>query len=311
MTRWPDIPYARWRPTGDSFHMWAQIVGKFRMAQTPWINHSWQATFYVTARGLTTGLIPGAAASYQATFDFVDHVLRIEASDGGRQELPLAPMPVAEFHARFIDALARLGAPTALHHAPNEVPDPLPFREQTAPGGYDREAARDFWRALVAIDAVLKRFRTGFLGKASPVHLFWGALDLAVTRFSGRIAPPHPGGIPALPDAVTREAYSHEVSSAGFWPGGSGVDAPSFYSYAYPMPDGFATARAAPAEARFDAALGEFVLPYDAVRASTDPEATLMAFLQSTYDAAADLANWDRAALDCAIGEARRPRAPG
>jgi hypothetical protein len=311
MASWPEIPYARWKPTGESLHMWTQIVGKFRLAQTPWINHSWQATFYVTARGLTTSLIPGALNSYEVVFDLTEHRLQIEASDGRGETLALEPMSVAQFHARFVDALAGLGAPTKFHHAPNEVPAPVPFREQTAPGAYDPDAARDFWHALVAIDGVLKRFRTGFLGKVSPVHLFWGSFDLAVTRFSGRKAPLHPGGVPALPDAITREAYSHEVSSAGFWPGGGGIDEPTFYAYAYPTPDGFADAGVQPAQAYFHQGLREFVLPYDAVRTAPDPEAALMAFLTTTYAAAADLGGWDRKALESELGRPRIPRALG
>jgi len=308
MARWPDIPYARWQATGDSLHMWSQIVGKFRLAQTPWVNHSWQATFYVNGRGLTSSLIPGADTGYETAFDFIDHQLHIDTTDGRRQSVALEPMSVADFHARFLAALEKLGAPTDLHGAPNEVPDPVPFRDQTIPGAYDPQAARDFWRALVAIDRVFKRFRTGFVGKVSPVHLFWGSFDFAVTRFSGRPAPLHPGGFPALPDAVTREAYSHEVSSAGFWPGGGGTDYPAFYAYAYPSPDGFKDAAVAPEAAFFDEGLGEFVLPYDAVRRAADPQAALTAFLVSTYQAAADLGGWDRLALECDIGEPRVPR---
>ncbi len=306
---WPEIPYSRWKPTGDSLHMWTQIVGKFRLAQTPWINHSWQATFYVSGRGLTSSLIPGAEASYETIFDFIDHALHIDATDGRRESIALEAMPVAEFHRRFLEALGRLGAPTGIHHAPNEVPDPVPFRDQTGPGAYDPDAARDFWQALVAIDGVFKRFRTGFLGKVSPVHLFWGSFDLAVTRFSGRTAPLHPGGFPALPDTVTREAYSHEVSSAGFWPGGGGLEEAAFYSYAYPTPDGFGDVPVSPAQAYFDAKLGEFLLPYDAVRTAADPEAALMSFLTTTYEAAADIGEWDQAALECEFGRPRIPRA--
>jgi len=311
MAIWPEIPYARWQPTGASLHMWTQIVGKFRLAHTPWINHSWQATLYVNGRGLTTSLIPGPTCSYEATFDLVDHRLHVDATDGRRESLALEPMSVAQFHERFVDALARLGAPTAFHGAPNEVPAPVPFREQTGPGAYDPDGARDFWRALVAIDGVFKHFRTGFLGKVSPVHLFWGSFDLAVTRFSGRPAPLHPGGIPALPDPITREAYSHEVSSAGFWPGGGGIDEPTFYAYAYPTPDGFSAAPVEPAQASFHADLGEFVLPYDAVRTAEDPEAALLSFLLTTYQAAADLGSWDRKALESDLGRpgvARRIR---
>ena len=308
MTNWPDIPYQRWAPTGASLHMWAQIVGKFRFALTPWINHSWQAAFYVNGRGLTTSLVPGPDVSYEAVFDLLDHCLVIQATDGRTERIGLDAMPVAAFHSRFNEILGRLGVMVDMHGAPNEVADPVPFAEQTGPGTYDRDAAHDFWQALVSIDRVFKRFRTGFLGKTSPVHLFWGSFDLAVTRFSGRTAPPHPGGVPALPDDVTREAYSHEVSSAGFWPGGGGTDYPAFYAYAYPTPEGFGAASVSPAEARFDDGLGEFLLPYDAVRTAPDPEAALMAFLQSTYAAAADRAGWDRAALDADIGEPRRPR---
>jgi hypothetical protein len=308
MASWPEIPYARWKPTGESLHMWTQIVGKFRLAQTPWINHSWQATFYVTARGLATSLIPGAERSYEVTFDFIEHRLQVDSTDGRRESLALEPMSVAQFHARFLEALARLGAPTDFHHAPNEVPAPVPFREQTAPGAYDPDAARDFWRALVAIDGVFKHFRTGFLGKVSPVHLFWGSFDLAVTRFSGRPAPLHPGGVPALPDPITREAYSHEVSSAGFWPGGGGIDEPALYSYAYPTPDGFADAVVQPAQAYFHRDLGEFILPYDAVRTARDPDAVLMAFLDTTYQAAAGLGGWDRKTLESDLGRPRIPR---
>jgi hypothetical protein len=311
MASWPEIPYPRWKATGESLHMWLQVVGKFRLAQTPWINHSWQATFYVSARGLTTSLIPGVVSSYEVVFDLIEQRLHIEATDGRRQSLALEPMSVAEFHARFVEALGRLGAPTEFHHAPNEVPAPVPFREQTEPGAYDPDAARDFWRALVAIDGILKRFRTGFLGKVSPVHLFWGSFDLAVTRFSGRPAPLHPGGVPALPDAVTREAYSHEVSSAGFWPGGGGVDEPTFYAYAYPTPDGFGDVGVQPAQAHFHQDLREFVLSYDAVRTAKDPEAALMAFLTTTYAAAADLGGWDREALESDLGRPRIPRAVG
>ncbi|HIC81742.1 MAG TPA: hypothetical protein EYP07_12390 [Kiloniellaceae bacterium] len=309
MTAWPDIPYARWKDTGASLHMWSQIVGKFRLAQTPWINHSWQATFYVTGRGLGTSLIPGSPAGYDIAFDFLDHQLTVDTTDGRRETLALAPMSVADFHARFLALLEKLGAPTDIHHAPNEVPDPVPFRQQTDPGAYDPAAAQDFWQALLAIDGVFKQFRTGFLGKVSPVHFFWGSFDLAVTRFSGRPAPLHPGGFPALPDTVTREAYSHEVSSAGFWPGGGGIDEPSFYAYAYPTPEGFGDMPVRPAEAYFHKDLGEFVLPYEAVRKAADPEAALLAFLQSTYEAAAERGAWDRAALDCPLGQPRIPRA--
>lgn len=304
---WPEIPYPPWQHTCTALHLWTQIVGKYRLARTPWQNHSWHATLYVTARGLTTGLIPDGPGT-QVDFDFIDHAVIISASDGALRNLPLAPMTVADFDTRFRALLGEVGADPAFHGTPNEMPNPVPFAEDTGHASYDPDAAARFWRALLRIDAVFKRFRTGFLGKASPVHLFWGSFDLAVTRFSGRAAPPHPGGIPALPDPITREAYSHEVSSAGFWPGGGLIDYPAFYAYAYPAPDGFAGAKVAPAQARFDDALGEFLLPYDAVRAAADPEQTLLDFLQTTYDAAARLADWDRAALECPLGRAGAPR---
>ncbi|MEO1251353.1 MAG: DUF5996 family protein [Pseudomonadota bacterium] len=304
----PDIPYERFKATGQSLHMWTQIVGKFRLLMTPWINHSWQATFYVNARGLTTSLIPGGDRAYEAMFDFRDHCLRIETTDGRDASFALEPMSVAEFWERFLTSLDKIGAPTDLHGSPNEVPDPVPFAAQTIAGGYDPDAAHDFWTALVFVDSVFRKFRTGFLGKSSPSHLFWGSFDLAVTRFSGRPAPLHPGGFPALPDEITREAYSHEVSSTGFWPGGGGVDEAAFYSYAYPVPDGFKDANVAPAAAYFHDNLGEFVLPYAAVRESDDPAGALMTFLESTYEAVADLAGWDRAALECPTGEPRVPR---
>ncbi|MGF1544831.1 MAG: DUF5996 family protein [Parvularculaceae bacterium] len=308
MARWPDIPYERWAPTGGSLRMWAQIVGKFRFALTPLINHSWQAAFYIDARGFSTALIPGENVAFDAAFAFVDHALILRASDGGVESLALREMSVASFFDAFRGMARRLGADVEIHGAPNEIPDPVPFADQTDVGAYDPAAAQDFWRALLVVDAAFKRFRTGFVGKASPVHLFWGSFDLAVTRFSGRAAPPHPGGIPALPDVVTREAYSHEVSSAGFWPGGGPIDAPAFYAYAYPTPAGFGDADPGHPDAYYDDAFGEFVLPYDAVRASDDPQAALIGFLQATYEAAADLGGWNRADLECALGEPRRPR---
>ena len=309
MTHWPTIPYDRFKATGAALHMWSQIVGKFRLAHSPWVNHSWHATSYVTARGLTTGVVPGTSASFEVVFDFIDHELKVQCSDGGTAAISLEAMSVAQFAERFSAALLSVGASPKFHGAPNEVPDPVPFAQQTEMGAYDPDAARDFWQALLRIDAVFKTFRTAFLGKVSPVHLFWGSFDFAVTRFSGRSAPLHPGGFPALPDNITQEAYSHEVSSAGFWPGGGGSDEAMFYSYAYPVPDGFSAATVLPDAAYFDETLGEFLLPYEAVRSSADPERTLLSFLQSTYDAAANLAAWDRAALDCAIGEPGVPRA--
>jgi len=305
---WPDIPYEPWRETCSALHLYAQIVGKYRLARTPWVNHSWHATFYVNARGLTTSLVPDNAGGVEITFDLLDHAVAGVTTDGRRAEFALGRMSVAGFCTRFSDLLRSIGATPDDFGRPNEVPDPTPFTEDKAERPYDAEAVTRYFHALVAADLVFKRFRTGFLGKNSPVHLFWGSFDLAVTRFSGRVAPRHPGGVPALPDAVTREAYSHEVSSAGFWPGGNGVDFPAFYSYAYPKPDGFEAARPSPGAAYFDKKSGEFLLPYDAVRRSSDPEATLMDFLESTYRIAADLGGWDRAALECPVGVPRQPR---
>ncbi|HEY0832284.1 MAG TPA: DUF5996 family protein [Azospirillum sp.] len=305
---WPDIPYQPWRDTCTALHLYTQIVGKYRLARTPWVNHSWHATLYVTGRGLTTGLVPDGPGGVEIAIDLIDHAVVGCATDGRSSRFALGPTTVAGFHARFMELLSWLGATPRLDGRPNEVPDPMPFAEDRTERPYDADAVRRFFGALVAVDGVLKRFRTGYLGKVSPVHLFWGSFDLAVTRFSGAAAPLHPGGIPALPDEVTREAYSHEVSSAGFWPGGGVIEYPAFYSYAYPAPEGFAEARVEPEEARFDRALGEFLLPYDAVRRAVNPEATLMAFLESTYRAAADLGGWERGRLECAFGEPRRPR---
>jgi hypothetical protein len=307
---WPDIPYAPWRETCAALHLHCQIVGKYRLARTPWVNHSWHATLYIAPRGLSTSLVPDGAG-IEITFDLVNHVVIGEAADGRRGNIPLGPMSVADFHENFRALVEKLGGTPDFGGRPNEVPDPIPFRDDTQPRPYDADAVTRFFHALVAVSRVLSRFRTGFIGKVSPVHLFWGSFDLAVTRFSGRRAPLHPGGIPNLPDAVTREAYSDEVSSAGFWPGGGGTDFPAFYSYAYPTPTGFGDAPVAPGGAYFDQKLGEFLLPYDVVRRSADPEAALTDFLQSTYRAAADRGGWNRDALDCAIGAPLRPRRLG
>jgi hypothetical protein len=306
-TIWPEIPFAPWRESCAALHLYSQVVGKYRLARTPWLNHSWHATLYVTARGLSTSLVPDAAG-IEIIFDLLNHVLIGEAADGRCEKIPLGPMSVADFHARFRDLVARLGGTPEFDGRPNEVPEAIPFREDTQMRPYDADAVTRFFHALVAVTRVFSRFRTGFIGKVSPVHLFWGSFDLAVTRFSGRRAPLHPGGIPNLPDEVTREAYSDEVSSAGFWPGGGGVDFPAFYSYAYPTPKGFGDAPVLPAGATFDSKLGEFLLPYDVVRTSADPEAALTEFLETTYHTAADLGGWDRDALECAIGQPLQPR---
>lgn len=307
--RWPELPYAAWKDTRDTLHLWTQIVGKIRLALTPWQNHSWHVALYVTARGLTTSPIPDGPRNFQIDFDFLDHVLWVRTSDGHYRQVMLRPMTVAEFYAEVMGALDQLGIDVTINTMPNEIPDGIPFDKDTVHASYDEDYANRFWRVLLATCDVLSHFRTAFLGKVSPVHFFWGSFDLAVTRFSGRKAPIHPGGVPKLPDDVAREAYSHEVSSAGFWPGGGPVEYPAFYSYAYPAPEGFAAAQVKPAEAFFSKELGEFLLPYDAVRAARDPDSTLMAFLQSTYEAAADLGQWDRAVLECALGAPKKVRA--
>lgn len=306
--RWPDIPFEPWKDSSETLHQWLQIVGKYRLAYTPWLNHSWHATLYLTPRGLTTSVIHCADKSVQIDFDFIDHQLIAATSDGQRRTLSLEPMSVAAFHEQFRVLVDELGVSIDFDGAPNEVADPIPFGDNTAPGAYDADSVHRFWLALLQVDRVFKLFRTGFLGKVSPVHLFWGSFDLAVTRFSGRAAPRHPGGVPGLPDEVTREAYSHEVSSAGFWGGGGGLGFPAFYSYAYPTPEGFGQQPVTPSEAYFDANLGEFLLPYEAVRNATDPDQTLLGFLQSTYDAAARLGDWDREVLECPRGIPRVPR---
>ena len=306
--QWPDIPYEPWKDSSETLHQWLQIIGKYRLAHSPWLNHSWHATLYLTARGLTTSVIHCTDKSVQVDFDFIDHQLIGAASDGRRRTLSLEPMSVAAFHERFRALVDELGVSVDFDGTPNEVPDPIPFADNTAPGAYDADSVHRFWLALLNVDRVFKLFRTGFLGKVSPVHLFWGSFDLAVTRFSGRTAPRHPGGVPGLPDEVTREAYSHEVSSAGFWGGGGGLGFPAFYSYAYPTPEGFGEQPVAPGEAYFDASLGEFLLPYEAVRNATNPDRALLGFLQSTYDAAARLGDWNREALECPQGVPLVPR---
>ena len=308
---WPELDFRTLAPTAETLRLMTQVVGKVRLARTPWVNHSWHVTLYVSARGLTTSLIPNGAGGLELEFDFIASELLVRTTAGDTRRVALAPTSIAAFYAEVLAALESVGAPTAIDPVPNERPDATPFPADTAPRPYDPAVALSFWRALVQADRVFHRFRTSFLGKVSPVHFFWGSFDLAVTRFSGRRAPLHPGGIPNLPDAVTREAYSHEVSSAGFWPGGGGVDEPSFYAYAYPVPDGFAAAHVAPPGARFDPALGEFLLSYEAVRRAADPDAILLAFLLSTYEAAADHAGWNRADLECAEGQIGVPRRVG
>jgi Family of unknown function (DUF5996) len=301
--RWSALPASAWRDTRATLHLWTQIAGKIRLALTPWQNHSWHVALYVTARGLTTSPIPVGGGSFQIDFDFIDHVLWIRASDGAFRQIMLRPVSVAEFYNEVMSALLEIGIRVAIDTMPNEIPDAVRFPDDTVHASYDPEYAHRFWRVLASANELFARFRTGFIGKASPVHFFWGSFDLAVTRFSGRKAPKHPGGVPNLPDDVAREAYSHEVSSAGFWPGGGLYDEAAFYSYAYPVPQGFADARVKPDAAFWSRELGEFLLPYEAVRSARDPDAAVMNFLQSTYDAAADLAKWDRANLECTIGQ--------
>lgn len=295
---WPKLELHEWLATRDTLHMWLQIVGKIRLIQTPWINHSWHATLYVTSRGLTTSPIPHGHRQFQIDLDLIDHRLVVTASDGSTGGFPLAPQTVAAFYERLMGELRRLKLPVRIVARPSEVPEPIPFALDDVHKDYDPEAVNRFWRMLVQTSRVMLEFRSRFLGKCSPVHLFWGAMDLAVTRFSGRPAPPHPGGVPNLPDPVTREAYSHEVSSCGFWSGTPPVDYPAFYAYAYPEPPGFADARPGPDGAFYSADFREFILPYARVRESSSPDDTLLEFLQSTYEAAAGLAQWDRRALE-------------
>ncbi len=299
---WPELPFPEWQNTCKTLHMWLQIAGKIRLTYSPWVNHQWHSTMYVTPRGLTTLAIPYDRATFQLDFDFFDHALYITTSAGERGEVALEPRSVADFFHGLTAELEGLGFPVRIHGSPNEVTDPIPFAENERDGEYDAESVHRFFQALSKSARVFGEFRARYVGKCSPVHFFWGAMDLAVTRFSGRRAPDHPGGIPNLPDWVTREAYSHEVSSAGFWPGGESYPHPIFYSYVYPNPDAFPEARVEPDGARWESELSEFVLPYEHVRTSEDPARELMAFLQSTYEAAAGSAGWDRTQLEWAPG---------
>ena len=300
---WPALPYESWSDTCTTLHLWSQIVGKIRLGSTPWLNHSWHVALYVDASGLTTSPIPHAGGVFELRFDFVDQVLACDVSNGRRASVRLAPQSVADFKTATLRMLADLGITVAIRDLPCEISDATPFSLDHVPRAYDGDAARRFHQVLTAVDRVFKHFRTGFLGKASPVHFFWGSFDLAVTRFSGRRAPLYQGTAPGVAADIMQEAYSHEVSSAGFWPGGGGVDA-SFYSYAYPEPPGFKDAPVAPAGAHYSEALREFLLPYEIVRTASDPEATLLTFLQGTYEAAAVAAHWDRTGLECARGRA-------
>jgi hypothetical protein len=300
---WPALPFAEWKETCTTLHMWVQIVGKVRLALAPWTNHSWHVTLYLTARGLSTSPIPHGTRVFQIDFDFVDHKLLIATAEGETRAIDLKPQSVAEFYQATMSILRELDLPVSINTTPNEIPNPIPFERDEVHRAYDPEYANRFWRVLLQTDRVFKEFRSRFCGKCSPVHFFWGAPDLAVTRFSGRPAPPHPGGIPNMPDAITREAYSQEVSSLGFWPGSDAMPEAIFYSYAYPEPKGFSEASVKPAAVSYNAQLKEFVLPYDVVRTAESPDAAILDFAQSTYDAASTLGNWDRAAL-----EEKKPR---
>ncbi len=295
---WPTLPLEAWSDTCATLHMWTQIVGKIRLKQSPWINHSWHVTLYVTTRGLTTSPIPYGNRTFQIDFDFIGHEVKIQSSEGGVAGFSLQPQSVAAFYRRLQSEMGTLDLHVNINEKPNEIPDPIPFDRDETHKAYDPVYANRFWRVLVQADRVFKEFRARFVGKCSPVHYFWGAPDLAVTRFSGRPAPQHPGGVPHLPDRVAREAYSHEVSSCGFWPGGGPVAYPVFYSYAYPEPSDFAGAPVKPSAAFYNTDLREFILPYDAVRAAESPDETLLDFLQTTYEAAANLAKWDRKFLE-------------
>jgi hypothetical protein len=289
----PALPFDSWKDTLATLHMWTQVVGKVRLKLCPLVNHFWNVPFYLTARGMTTGAMPYPRGTVEVRFDFIDHKLLIETSGGRMVALALKPKSVAAFYKEFMAALADLGVTVKIWTMPCEIPDPTPFEKDHLHAAYDPEAVNKFWRITGWVDQVLKEFRAGFLGKVSPVHFFWGSFDLAVTRFSGRRAPERPGA-----DPITREAYSHEVSSAGFWPGGADIKGPAFYSYAAPEPSGFAERKIRPAAAFYHPQLKEFLLMYDDVRTAASPKTALMEFLQSTYDAAADTGNWDRKALE-------------
>jgi hypothetical protein len=294
---WPALPFSEWKQTATTLHMWTQLVGKVRLALSPWTNHSWHVTLYLTARGLTTSPIPFGDRILEIRFDFVSHELRLLTSDGGLKTIPLRAQTVAQFYHAVMEALRDLGIEVQINTTPNEVDPAIPFEKNETNSAYDPIYANRFWRVLLQSDRVFKEFRSEFCGKCSPVHFFWGSFDLAVTRFSGRRAPQHPGGVPHLPDAVTREAYSHEVSSLGFWPGNEMMPEPIFYSYAYPEPRGFSDAKVEPSFANYNPQLKEFVLPYEQMRQAESPDAALLQFARSTYTAASTLGDWDRAAL--------------
>ena len=295
---WPKLPLSEWRDTQATLHRWLQIVGKTRLALAPSVNHWWHVTLYLTSRGLTTSPMPSGGRIVEVELDFVDHNLLVRTGEGATRAMALMPRTVADFYREYVALLDTLGIRPRLRPIPAEMGDTLPFPEDHQHRSYDPEYAARCWKALTQAGRVLEQFRGRFLGKCSPVHFFWGGFDLACTRFSGRPAPPHPGGVPNLPDWITREAYSHEVSSAGWWPGDFRFPEPAFYSYMYPEPSGFADARVRPAEAYYHPELREFVLPYEAIRTAQRPDDLLLQFFQSTYEAGAGLGDWDRRALE-------------
>jgi Family of unknown function (DUF5996) len=295
---WPDLQLSAWSDTCATLHLWTQIVGKVRLTLSPRLNHSWHVTLYVTSRGLTTSPIPHGLRTFEVKFDFLDHRLLIESSDGGSAGFELEPQSCAAFYKRLMHELDDLDLHVTINRKPNEVPEAIPFDRDELHSAYDRDYANRFWRVLVQADRLFKEFRSRFIGKCSPVHFFWGAPDLAVTRFSGRRAPEHPGGVPNLPDSIAKEAYSHEVSSCGFWPGGGPIPYPAFYSYSYPEPPGFSEVKVRPASAFYSTDLREFILPYPSVQEAESPDEAVLGFLQTTYEAAADLAKWDRSSLE-------------
>ncbi len=302
-TSWPILPADEWHDTIEALHLQTQIVGKIRLGHAAWLNHSWSVPLYVSTRGLRTSMTPYDGEAFELEFDFTEHRLDVHTTTGQRRSIPLGPQSIADFYQAVLDAMDAVGMPVSINPMPSEIPDAIPFSSDTAQRPYDPGHANTLWRALVQVDRVFARFRADFKGKASPVHFFWGSFDLATTRFSGRTAPPHPGGIPNFPDDVAREAYSHEVTSVGFWPGNRAAPDPIFYAYAYPTPAGFSTHEVQPAAAVWLDDLGEFALPYARLHTVEDPDAMLMSFLESTHGAAAELADWDRATLECAHPE--------
>ena len=296
---WPTLPWQDWADTLETLHLMSQVAGKVRLVRSPWLNHSWSVPFYLSPRGFRTSLVPDGAAGFELEFDLIAHALELTTTAGARERVALEPTSMAVFHGSVMAMLDAAGVGVRIHPVPSEIPDAVAFDQDHTSRHYEPAHATTLWRAMLRAGNVMTRFRAGFLGKASPVHLFWGAFDLATTRFSGRTAPPHPGGMPNFPDDVAREAYSHEVTSVGFWPGDRDNPMPIFYAYAYPTPEGYAASAVEPAEAVWLEELGEFALPYDTVAAAADPEATLARFFETTHAAAADLAGWDRDALEC------------